>query len=61
MMVASTMVIAVDKVRGGWILDTYLEESLQDLLTKRCRITREVKDDSKVLGRSNWKDDIAIE
>lgn len=31
------MVIAVGKVRGGWILDTFLDESLQHLLTKRCR------------------------
>lgn len=50
-----------ERGESGWVLDAFLETSLQYLLTNRCRITGEVKDDSKVSGGSIWKDEIAIE
>lgn len=50
------MVILVDEVRSGWILDMFLENSHQYLLTNR-----DVQDDTRVLGRSNLKDEIATE
>lgn len=55
------MVTAVNELRSGWVLDAFLEKSLQYLLKNGCRITREVKDDSRVSGGSIWKDEIAIE
>ena len=60
-MVAWIMVIAVEEVRSGWILDMFLKESHQYFLTSRCRIKREVKDDSKILGVCTWKDEAATE
>lgn len=61
MMVAWTMVVAVEEVRSGWILDMFLKESHQYFLTSRCSIRREVKDDSKILGVYTWKDEAATE
>lgn len=61
MVVAWNTVIAVEEVRSSCILDMFLKKSLQYLLTNICRIKREVKDDSKVLGVSNWNNEAAIE
>lgn len=61
MVVAWNTVIAVEEVSSGYILDMFLKKSLQYLLTNRCRIKREVKDDSQVLGVSNWNNEAATE
>lgn len=61
MVVAWNTVAAVKEVSSGCILDMFLKNSLQYLLTNRCRIKREVKDDAKVLGVSNWNNEAAIE